>query len=199
VKQPTITVFAVPFISLLRDCDSAEWKIGKLINRGAYGSVFPLERQGSAKPVTEVVKLITPFHENGCKENNDFLVRMSNMHQLFRELCSLALIDHPGIAKLTGWNLYPQAEIPTFALITKFYAKGDLKQNKDSVDKLVIIYGIMRAVYFMHRLKMIHRDLKPKNVLIDVAAGCFEKRSANHGCRNWRLSSSGGSERRELR
>ena len=93
-----------------------------------------------------------------------------------REICILRELDHPNIVKLkdvvaTDEELY---------LIFEFLDQ-DLKQFLDKLppeqllapDQVkILFYQMVRAVAYLHSNRVLHRDLKPQNILINHSGDC---------------------------
>ncbi len=89
-----------------------------------------------------------------------------------REIEVLAQLEHPGIARLyaAGESRIDDVEVPWLALE---YVRGvDLvrhaqDKNLDLAARLRLLIEVGRAVHYAHERGVIHRDLKPGNILVD--------------------------------
>ena len=89
-----------------------------------------------------------------------------------REIEVLAQLEHPGIARLyaAGESRVDDVDVPWLALE---YVRGvDLvrhaqEKNLDLVERLRLLIEIARSVQYAHDRGVIHRDLKPGNILVD--------------------------------
>ncbi len=89
-----------------------------------------------------------------------------------REIEVLAQLEHPGIARLyaAGESRIDDVDVPWLALE---YVRGvDLvrhaeEKNLDLVGRLRLLIEIARSVQYAHDRGVIHRDLKPGNILVD--------------------------------
>ncbi|PKU66529.1 protein kinase and PP2C-like domain-containing protein isoform X1 [Dendrobium catenatum] len=123
------------------------------IARGSESTVFEARLQGqkvvAKKPILSTSENIDKFH---------------------RELQLLCKLDHPGLAKLVAAHARP----PNYMFFFEFYEMGSLAHKvhveewSPSVDEaLVIAYDLAKALQYMHELGVVHRDVKPGNILLD--------------------------------
>jgi len=99
-------------------------------------------------------------------------VSASVVERMRREIEVLAQLEHPGIARLyaAGESRVDDVDVPWLALE---YVRGvDLvrhayEQNLGLAARLRLLIEVARAVHFAHGRGVIHRDLKPGNILVD--------------------------------
>ncbi len=109
---------------------------------------------------------------------SDQLVAIKFMRSLAPDdLQSLARfrIEAEAVACLRHENIVPVLEIGTFGghphLVLEYVAGGDLKEATRSATPIPvwsarIAAGVARGLHHSHRLGILHRDLKPQNILI---------------------------------
>ena len=103
-------------------------------------------------------------------QNNNY-----EMNDLIQEVSIISSFHHPTILEFIGFSIIDFKKRPKPVIITKYYPKGSLKdviiKNEndewDDTKKLISIYGIASAISYMHSNNVIHRDLKPNNILSD--------------------------------
>jgi eukaryotic-like serine/threonine-protein kinase len=94
------------------------------------------------------------------------------IERMRREIEVLAQLEHPGIARLyaAGESRLEDVDVPWLALE---YVRGtDLvrhaqERNLDLVARLRLLIEVAHAVQHAHERGVIHRDLKPGNILVD--------------------------------
>jgi len=130
-------------------------KVGKL-GEGTYGKVY-LAQDRVTKEYVALKKMILETEEEGIPST------------AIREISLLKeLSDHPNIVKLKD-VLYLKSKL---YLIFE-YLDQDLKQYMESVpamDPLLVksyMYQLLKGIVFCHSHRILHRDLKPQNLLID--------------------------------
>ena len=84
-----------------------------------------------------------------------------------KEISILQSINHPNIIKLYDYKF----DRNKLLLITEYCNGGNLtdwikKENKTSQEVLSVIKQILEGINYLHTNKIIHRDIKPQNILI---------------------------------
>lgn len=130
----------------------------KPIGSGGYADVY----NGYHKPTGRVVA-IKKLH------NNDFSVM--SFESFYHEVDIMSNLDHFAILPFVGvcWN-YP------FYIVTEFMSGGSLFDRLHSKSRLlndptkltIIALGVAQGMANFHSKKMIHRDLKSLNILLDA-------------------------------
>lgn len=151
-----------PLIGKSTESDFTERRIGayilkKEIGRGGMGTVYLAERADGEFHQKVAIKLI----KRGM--DTDFILRrFRNERQI------LAALNHPNIAYLLDGGTTDD-NLPYFVME---YVEGESVTNHceklDSVEeKLRLFLQICSAVFYAHQKKIIYRDLKPSNILVN--------------------------------
>ena len=132
-----------------------EYRVEKTIGRGGMGTVYLAHREGKNFAQRVAVKVLT----NG----------MNSRHTLERfraERQILARLEHPNIARLLDGGETSDGQ-PFLAME---YVDGKslhvVSRALPVADRLRLFIKVCEAVAYAHRELVIHRDLKPGNILV---------------------------------
>ena len=133
------------------------FRLVKEIGRGGMGAVFLAERDDKEFSQKVAVKLI----KRGM-DSEQVLRRFRNERQI------LAALNHPNIAKLLDGGTTEDG-LPYFVMeyieglpITQYCDANRLTVRR----RLELFQKICAAVYYAHQNLIIHRDIKPQNILV---------------------------------
>jgi len=150
------------------------WQLGKLVDFGSMGAVFHA-RHKSDTETKYAVKILDP----------DLSVKDRRYVRRFvREARILAKIDHPNIVKVFEHGRYepPDHDEPLHYYVMELIRGPDgppltlhryAQTHTLRMDEVIyIITQILAGLNCVHEQGVIHRDLKPWNVLIDHEGRC---------------------------
>jgi serine/threonine protein kinase len=137
------------------------YKLLQQIGEGGFGTVFLAEQ---SQPVKRQValKVIKPG-----MDSKEVIARFETERQ------ALALMDHPHIAKVhdagttEGGRPYFVMELVKGMPITKYCVENHL----DTRDRLELFTDVCAAIQHAHQKGIIHRDVKPSNILVPLHDG----------------------------
>lgn len=147
-----------PIASLSPGTQVGHWRIDKLIGRGGMGEVYLAHRADAA------------FEQHAALK----LLRYEAVGQLDRfhvERQILARLEHPGIARLLDGGTtadgrpYTVMEYVEGCSLTAYCDEQSLSLR----ERLALFGLVCDAVAFAHRSLVVHRDLKPDNILVDTS------------------------------
>lgn len=100
--------------------------------------------------------------------------QISDLQRVFQEIQALRNLRHPNIIKI-----HDVADNPdSICFIMEFAAGGELRgyverhKSLDEEEARCFFKQIVRAVHYIHTKKIIHRDLKLENILLDASNQC---------------------------
>ena len=144
------------------DVPDAEWRLGNYqileeIGHGAMGVIYRARQRHSRRTVA--LKRILA-HE---ADSRDTLIRFH------REAQAAASLDHPNILPIYEVG-EDEGGLPFFSM--KFAAGGSLREaapflRGEPVRSVTLMAKVARAVQYAHMQGILHRDLKPGNVLLN--------------------------------
>src|SRR5881296_504090 len=157
-------------------CD-ADWRIGNYqileeIGRGGMGVIYRARQRHSRRIVA--LKRILSYHA----DSQETLARFR------REAQAAASLDHPNILPI-----YEVGEdedgLPFFSM--KFAAGGSLRDiaptlRSEPFRSVALMAKVARAIQYAHAQGILHRDLKPGNILLD---GRGEPLVSDFGLAKW--------------
>jgi serine/threonine protein kinase/tetratricopeptide (TPR) repeat protein len=135
------------------------YRLSRELGRGGMGAVYLAVRDDEQYESEVAIKLVRPGLDT------DFILR-----RFRRERQILARLQHPNIARLLDGGTTDDGT-PYFVMeyiegswITKYATEHDLTVE----ERLRLFLPVCAAVEYAHRNFVVHRDLKPGNILIDL-------------------------------
>ena len=133
------------------------YKILRQIGQGGMGTVYLAERADDQFRKLVALKAVRPelFNEHALR-------RFQNERQ------TLAVLDHPNIIKLLDGGTtddgapYLVTEYVEGQSIDRYCVSAGLNMSQ----KLDLFYTLLGAVHYAHQHLVVHRDLKPGNILV---------------------------------
>lgn len=160
IPRPTMSLDA-PTLPVISDPNIGPYKLLEPLGEGGMGSVFVAEQ---STPIRRKValKVIKPG-----MDSRQVIARFEAERQ------ALALMDHPNIAKVLDAGA-TRAGLPYFVMelvkgqaITEYCDQARLNPRQ----RLELLVPVCQALQHAHQKGIIHRDVKPSNVLVALHDG----------------------------
>ena len=138
------------------------YKIQSLLGRGGMGTVYLASRDDDQFRKQVAIKVI----KRGMEASGDVLERFQHERRI------MAQLDHPYIARLIDGGVMPDGR-PYFEMdyVEGQYIDVYCRSNQlDVRSRLQLFLKVCEAVSYAHRRLVVHRDLKPVNILVSTAA-----------------------------
>src|SRR5437773_6409168 len=159
------------------DVRDADWRLGNYqileeIGRGGMGVIYRARQRHSRRIVA--LKRILSYHA----DSQETLVRFR------REAEAAARLDHPNILPIYEVGVHEDG-LPSFSM--KFASGGSLLDAAPALRNeprrsVALMAKVARAVQYAHVQGILHRDLKPGNILLD---GGGEPLVSDFGLAKW--------------
>src|SRR6266568_2122774 len=174
-EEPQMDSFDAALAEIvIRDSD---WRLGNYqileeIGRGGMGVIYRARQRYSGRIVA--LKRVLSYH----RESPETLARFH------REAKAAASLDHPHILPVYEVGLNEDG-LPSFSM--KFASGGSLVDagpalRKEPRRSVALMAKVARAVQYAHAHRILHRDLKPGNILLD---GRGEPLVSDFGLAKW--------------
>ena len=134
------------------------WQAVKLLGRGGMGTVYLAERADGAFRMSAAVKVVP------------LALASPEIEERFRrERQFLASLDHPKVARLIDGGV-SEAGLPY--LVMEFVPGLTIDRFCDAHQldiraRIVLARQVLEALAYVHGRHVIHRDVKPSNILVD--------------------------------
>ena len=131
------------------------YRLLELIGAGGMGSVYKGERSDGAFDRTVAIKLV-----GAVRSRSDAEVRFTTERKI------LARMQHPNIAQLLDGGTEGDR-----GYLVMEYISGqpfDFDSTRDETTTLAVFRKVCAAVQYAHNNLVLHRDIKPDNVLLDA-------------------------------
>ncbi len=136
------------------------YRVVSELGRGGMGTVYLAERDDDEYHTQVAIKLVRAGMDTEMI-----------LHRFYRERQTLARLQHPNIARLLDGGTTADGE----PYIVMEYVQGTritdyCKQHGlNARQRLGLFLDVCKAVQYAHRNFVVHRDLKPGNILVDNA------------------------------
>lgn len=140
------------------------------LGEGGFGTVYLVEEKETGKKYAAKVsrKIINDDDdEDDAKKmiNREIGLMIRTQHLTIIKFYGYSLIDFKGKNRVTLLMQY--AENGSLAAYLNKAKRGLADPSYDNTAKQKILVGVARAMMYLHKHYLIHRDLKPDNVLLD--------------------------------
>jgi serine/threonine protein kinase len=135
---------------------------GRKLGQGGFGIVVSgyLYRKD---PIA--IKRIPIPSDRGCT-NAAFAII-----SVLREILTQRYCAHPALLKLAAWNVStPSPDKMEVVIATpemQYRSAQEIMSRLETTEKMIVIYGSACGFAWIHRRQIIHRDIKPGNIMID--------------------------------
>ena len=148
------------------------WYVGKILGKGTFGQVkMGIDKEGKRVALKFIDIPNTCTTDENLANSKDKQMRNRLISFIAGEISNIQSIDHENVIRLLAFNLNANNKI---MLVFEYAEYGDLyqvigngksKRLSVSVAKYIFLQ-ILSGLQTCHALDIIHRDIKPQNILV---------------------------------
>ena len=152
-KQNSLVITNDVIVSDAHENIDSVYQKEKLLGEGSFGEVWLVKHKVLGKQFAMKIIEKSPY---------------SDATQIKNEINILKQLDHPNILKILEFHLTSNK----YHIITDYCPEGELFNEISAKDIFseretsFIIYQVLSAIRYCHKMRVFHRDIKPENIMI---------------------------------